>query len=141
MTALAVSLDGSAIRMLKLGLVFTFATLTLFLAGCGFFLQQHILFVQMSPDQRYVATVYQDSWGPPPRHGTYVNVRSSESRFRGRDHDAIFAIDDQCAVGVLWTDNSHLRIVCISCPGATVQKQEKTWRDVVISFESYKPSG
>ncbi len=111
-------------------------------AGCvplvrAFLLHEQIITADTSPDERYVATVFQHAWGPPTKYATYVTIWPSRSRFKdkGMDYDAVFAIDGARAVGVVWANNSHLRVICIDCKRDAITKGEKGWRDVSVSIE------
>jgi hypothetical protein len=91
----------------------------------------------ISPNGRYAATVYQRTCGATTGWDTFINIRPWPGRFRGGGRDVIFGIEGLYAINVVWTDNSHLRVESIRCNSDKVFKQEKIWRDISISYESY----
>jgi hypothetical protein len=130
-------------RLLALVLV----SLVLASAGCRFvaritrsvLLREEIITSAVSPDQRYIATAFQHSWGPPPKHATYVSIRPSSSAFKTKtsDFDAVFEVEGPRAVGVLWDTSSQLRIVCVGCGRDSVVRHDTRWQDVAVSVDRY----
>jgi hypothetical protein len=100
-----------------------------------------ITFGAISPDGRYVATVYQRACGAPTGVATRVEIQSLSTKFKGQPKDSIFAFAGPIPVGVVWIDNSSLRVECIRCAPDKIFKQEKAWKDVTISYESYGDIG
>lgn len=100
-------------------------------------LREQIITSEVSPDERYTATAFQHTWGPPTKYATYVSLRPSRSSFKAKasDYDAVFEIDGPRAVGVVWDSSSQLRIVCVGCTRDATAKQEKSWRDVSVLLE------
>jgi hypothetical protein len=110
-------------------------------SGCDRFLfgacKNTITFGAISPDGRYIATVYQRACAAPTGVATRVEIQPFSTKFKGQPKDSIFAFAGPIPVGVVWVDNSSLRVECIRCAREKIFKQEKNWRDVAISYESY----
>ncbi len=90
----------------------------------------------ISPDERYIATVYQRACATK-NSITYVTIRPSTSRFQGGGHNPVFAVDWPVPVGLIWSDVSNLRVECIRCGTDKVFKRDDRWNDVAIAYQSY----
>ena len=97
---------------------------------------RHVTTGAMSPDERYIATVYQQGWFPA-RHATAVTLRPSLSKLFSRDSHDVFVIDSLQGVGVFWSGERELTIVCVACRHHTYVQHEQRWRDVDIKVVEY----
>jgi len=89
-----------------------------------------------SPDKQYTAAVYQRS-GFPARNATFVSVRPSLSSPNSREARDVFVIDGPQGVGVFWSGERELTVVCVACGHHMYAQHEERWRDVAVKVVSY----
>ena len=68
----------------------------------------------VSPDGKYVATVYERDCGATTDFSTIVNVRLSNAKFSEKEGD-IFIVRGQPTVNLTWESSTGLKISCTSC--------------------------
>jgi hypothetical protein len=86
-----------------------------------------------SPDGKYVATLYERDCGATTDFSTIVNLRDSSASFKGDDL-GIVIVKGQHKLDLVWDSDRKLRFQCHDCRIEDIFKQEKTWKDVDISF-------
>lgn len=131
--------------MASLRVLLVYSAIVLSVTGCDSYkvfdiiglCKEEITIGNITPDGRHVASVYQRSCGATTGWATFVNIRPRSTRFRGGGKDVIFGADGLYPIGVYWSDNTHLRVEYIRCPQNKIFKQEKSWKDVAISYVSY----
>ncbi len=107
------------------------ATLLVVFVAVIFGFPKHVTTGATSPDRRYIATVYQQSWFPA-RNATSVSIRPSLSALYGRDAHDVFVIDGPQGVGLFWSGERELTIVCVACRYHMYVQHEERWRDIDI---------
>lgn len=86
-----------------------------------------------SPDGAYVATLYERDCGATTDFSTIVNLRESSAAFNG-DDSRIFIVKGQRQVNLVWQEARSLHVECPGCKSDDIYKQEKSWRNVNISY-------
>jgi hypothetical protein len=86
-----------------------------------------------SPDGKYVATLYERDCGATTDFSTIVNLRDSSASFNGDDL-GIVIVKGQHKLDLIWDGNTKLRLQCHNCRSDDIFKQERTWKDIEISF-------
>jgi hypothetical protein len=84
----------------------------------------------VSPDGKYIATVYERDCGATADLSIIVNLRDASTKFNGRE-GRVFIVKGQPQVDIGWNDKTSLKIACSS---TNIFKQEKSWQDISISY-------
>lgn len=92
-----------------------------------------------SPDQRYVATVFERDCGATTRVATIVVIRPGDDPFTGDDPvDYVFTTRGEYDIRIEWKDVSHLTII-LPLGGGEFHTIHRAWRDVHITYQPYDP--
>jgi len=88
----------------------------------------------VSPDRKYVASVFERSCGATTPFVRVVSLRTSDTTFDPEDHDNwVFTIRGQPEVSVSWLARDKLRI---SYSGiGDLPNQRKKWKDVLVYYD------
>ena len=86
-----------------------------------------------SPDGKYLATYYERDCGATTDFSTIVQLRDSSASFEGDALGSVI-VKGQHKLDLVWDDNRKLRLQCHDCRAEDIFKQEKTWKDIDISF-------
>lgn len=107
------------------------------LAACvGSPCDNSVLSESVSPDKRYIATVFSHDCGATAPFARAVIIRAVGSKFEGNNvDDYVFTIRGDHAVNVLWSGPNQL---IIERPEVAndIFKELKTWKDVRIELRS-----
>jgi hypothetical protein len=118
----------STLQLLMLGII---------LQGCIvvplFDCQDVIKFETMSPDGKYIATLFVRNCGATTSFSTSVNLRSKSEKFSG-DEGRILIIKGRPQIKIAWDDNMKLHFECDECEKNNIFKQETSWKDITISY-------
>lgn len=87
-------------------------TLTLMISGCGSFLCGNDIFQEVvSPDGKFVATVFERNCGATTPYLRIVSLRLANTSFDAEaSDDWVFKINGQPKVQILWSDIDNLSI-------------------------------
>ncbi len=117
-------------------LILVIAT-TLGLSSCGFSLASDcadtIKSEAKSPDGKYIVTLYERDCGATTDFSTIVNIRASSAKFNGEE-GRVLIVKGQPEVLLAWKDNTRLQLECHDCRANDIFKQEKSWKDVIVSY-------
>ena len=86
----------------------------------------------ISPDGRYVATLFHAECGPTAELRTGLSVRDARSAFDSAEQPAFLTIAGQHEFGFAW---SAERSLTVSLPQTDVLERSDTWRDVRVVYE------
>ena len=86
-----------------------------------------------SPDGKYVATWFVRDCGATTDFSTIVNLRDISTRFDG-DQLGVFIVEGQPQVSIVWQGARHLRIECQNCNQENIYRQDKSWKEVNVSY-------
>jgi hypothetical protein len=111
------------------------------LGGCLFDCGDTINLEKTSPEQKYVATVFERDCGATTDYSTIVVLRRFKRSF-DPESGRIFIVKGRVPVTLTWTDPNRLLVKCPECapegemnkPQDKVFKREKEWNGVSISY-------
>lgn len=86
-----------------------------------------------SPDGKYVATLYERDCGATTDFSTIVALRDHSANFKGDDLGVVI-VKGQHKFDLVWDGNTKLHLQCHDCRSDEIFKEEKTWKNVEISF-------
>ena len=113
------------------------ATIALCFGGCAFLLHSNcentVKSEIHSPDSKYVATLFERNCGATTDFSTIVNLRESSASFKDDDL-GIVIVKGQHKLDLVWDGNTKLQLECHDCRAEDIFKQERTWKDIDISF-------
>jgi hypothetical protein len=105
------------------------------LSALSFTCSASVLSEAISPDGKYIATVFERNCGATSPFVRTVTVRSKGTRFQAEDENAwVFVTEDQPKVGITWSDTRQLTIVADGYSHTPGDRRLKTahWNDVSI---------
>lgn len=85
----------------------------------------------LSPDGRYVATVFARNCGATTDYSTHVSLREADDSFDPRTQARVLTLAGKAKVDLEWSTETTLSI---SLPAAEALTKVKTWRDVRIHY-------
>jgi hypothetical protein len=88
-----------------------------------------------SPDDKYIATLYERNCGATTDFTTIVNLRSSKEKFDSEKGDIVI-IEGRRQVNILWKDERTLQVECKDCRSEDMFKRESVWGDIEILYEA-----
>jgi hypothetical protein len=107
-------------------------SVTLF-PGCS----NDVLSERVSPDGKYLATVFERNCGATTPYYRVVSLRRHGKRFDGNDEKAwVFEVKNQPAVALAWESQQQLNIVY--SPGGDIRMDLARWENVQISTTASK---
>ena len=104
------------------------------LTGCpGVTCENNVLREPVSPDTKYVATVFKRDCGATTGYAQIVMIRENKSEFRGDNKEEdIFTMEGLLDINVYWKDSRHLVIEPLDKNAVFVKRE--SWRDVAVSY-------
>ncbi len=110
---------------------------TLFLSCCNFSLtgdcNDTIKSEVKSSDRKYVATLYVRDCGATTDFSTIISLRPVLAEFDGEE-GRIFVIKGRPQVNIVWNEQTSLRVECIGCNSNDIFRQDKSWKDISITY-------
>jgi hypothetical protein len=107
--------------------------LLIVVAGCGLCGDQVMTEVP-SPAKKYVATLFERNCGATTSYVRVVTLRPFGDKLNsGRTKDWVFVTEGQPTMRLTWKDDKSLEVYFSG--GASVSRQQGTWKDVKISYE------
>lgn len=104
------------------------------LAGCpDIKCENEVLREIVSPDTKYVATVFKRDCGATTSYAQIIMIREKLSEFRGDNKEEdIFTMNGLLDINVYWKDSRHLVIEPPDANAVFVKRE--SWRDIAISY-------
>ena len=87
----------------------------------------------VSPNQKYVATLFVRNCGATTDYSTIVKINPAATTSTD-DGDQVFVARGDFDVQMIWQNDSAIRLSCQRCKTDDIFKQDKSWRDVAISY-------
>ncbi|MFA0813729.1 hypothetical protein [Microbulbifer epialgicus] len=107
--------------------------LVLFLSGCSDLCSVDLLGESKSPDEKYIATVFERNCGATTPFVRVVSLRYAGSEFSPEEvDDWVFTIHGQSDINVSWVENTELKI-SYSATGDNPTQRDK-WEKVIIKY-------
>jgi len=89
--------------------------------------------VSKSPNEKYLATLFVRNCGATTDYSSIVKINPA-STSSTNDQDLVFIVRGDFDVRMIWQDDSSIRLSCEECKTDDIFKQDKSWRDVTISY-------
>ena len=104
------------------------------LAGCpDIKCKDEVLREVVSPDTKYVATVFKSDCGATTSYAQVVIIREKSSEFQGDNRkEYIFTMKGLLDINVYWKDSRHLVIEPPDANAVFIKRE--SWRDIAISY-------
>lgn len=96
---------------------------------CGNTIKSEVL----SPDAKYIATVFERDCGATVDFSTMVNFRPASSEFNGEEN-IVFVVKGQPQISINWQDSLKVKLVCPECQKDHIFKQELSWNDIAVTY-------
>lgn len=108
--------------------------LILMLAGCsGFFCSDDVIQEVVSPDGKFVATVFERNCGATTPYLRIVSLRVAKNSFDAEAYNNwVFKINGQPKVQIVWSDFDKLSITYSGGGGAPTLIE--SWKEVKINY-------
>lgn len=123
--------------MRRAGTLLLFAVIGLGSSGCAFLLRSScentVKSEIKSPDGKYIVALFERNCGATTDFSTIVSLRESSTELKSDDL-GIFVVKGQPRIDLAWEGNTRLRLQCQDCRTEEIFKQERTWKDIHISF-------
>jgi hypothetical protein len=91
----------------------------------------NIKYESVSPDRRFVATVFERSCGATTGFSTQVNIRESSQSFDSKSKGSILVTGGRNAIYLSWIDKSHLSVSLLN---VEIFKKEEMWNGISITY-------
>jgi hypothetical protein len=88
----------------------------------------------VSPDGRYVATIFERNCGATTDYSTHVALRRADEPFDPSDRARVLTVAGRAVIDVEWTAAAALSLSASLPPAKTFGKLS-AWRDVQISYK------
>jgi hypothetical protein len=87
----------------------------------------------VSPDRRFVATVFEQSCGATTGFSTQVNIRESSQSFDSKSKGNILVLvtGGRNDIYLSWSDRSHLSVSLLN---VEIFKKEEMWNGISITY-------
>ena len=86
-----------------------------------------------SSNQKYVARLFVRNCGATTDYSTIVKINPAATT--STDYgDQVFVARGDFDVQMIWQNDSAIRLSCQRCKTDDIFKQDKSWRDVAISY-------
>ncbi len=89
-----------------------------------------------SPDGKYAASVFVRDCGATTSEYTHVVLRPTSFLSSYRDDNVVFSVKNDPAVGLQWTDPTHLMIDYENQSKTNVIFRAESWRGIQITMRS-----
>lgn len=117
----------------KTGFIVLFSALILLSTCLSDMCGSTVIKESVSPNQKYIATVFEWGCGATTSFNRVVNLRYYGSEFDGADQDDwIYSLEGQLEVNMEWVSENELKVFY---PAGAAPNIENTWHDVRISFQ------
>ena len=108
------------------------------MSGCNV-CEEEELGQAISPDTKYVATVFRRGCGAASGLLYHVNLRESPGAFsadyRGVNEDGQVFLTREGRITLSWKDNKSLSVDCDGCQKDRRPLTQTSWKDVSISYQ------
>jgi hypothetical protein len=85
----------------------------------------------VSPDRRFIVTVFERSCGATTGFSTQVNIRESSQLFDSKSEGNILVTGGRKAIHLSWSDRSHLSVSLLN---VEIFKKEEMWNGISITY-------
>lgn len=114
------------------------ALTVLTLSGCDFPIasrcEDTIRAEVRSPGGKHIATLFERNCGATAALVTYVNLRESSTEFDVEEGNIFLVEEEPQQVNIVWNNAEDLHMECLECGSEDVFKQEKSWKDLTITY-------